>query len=93
MLTHKEVRAVLSKLEDEYRLIGSILYGGGLRPQEALQLRVKDVDFKLRQLIVRSGKGNKDRVTYSCVRTRVPLAGGPGPAPSKKARYFRSEPF
>ncbi len=57
VLTHKEVRAVLAKLEDEYWLIGSILYGGGLRLLEALQLRVKDVDFELRQLIVRSGKG------------------------------------
>jgi integron integrase len=63
VMTHKEVRAVLARLEDEYWLIGSILYGGGLRLQEALQLRVKDVDFELRQLIVRSGKGNKDRVT------------------------------
>jgi len=62
-MTHREVRAVLAKLEDEYWLIGSILYGGGLRLQEALQLRVKDVDFELRQVIVRSGKGNKDRVT------------------------------
>lgn len=63
VLTHKEVRAVLVRLEDEYWLIGSILYGGGLRLQEALQLRVKDVDFELRQLVVRSGKGGKDRVT------------------------------
>jgi integron integrase len=63
VLTHKEVRAVLARLEDEYWLIGSILYGGGLRLQEALQLRVKDVDFELRQLVVRSGKGGKDRVT------------------------------
>ena len=63
VLTHKEVRAVLAKLEDEYWLIGSILYGGGLRLQEALQLRVKDVDFDLRQLVIRSGKGGKDRVT------------------------------
>jgi integron integrase len=63
VLTHTEVRAVLARLQDEYWLIGCILYGGGLRLQEALQLRVKDVDFDLRQLVVRSGKGNKDRVT------------------------------
>lgn len=55
VLTHEEVRAVLAKLEDEYRLIGSILDGGGLRLQEALELRLKDVDFDLRQLVVRSG--------------------------------------
>jgi len=63
VLTHKEVRAVLARLEDEYWLIGSILYGGGLRLQEALQLRVKDLDFDLRQIVVRDGKGSKDRVT------------------------------
>jgi integron integrase len=63
VLTHKEVRAVLARLEEEYWLIGSILYGGGLRLQEALQLRVKDVDFDLRQIVVRDGKGSKDRVT------------------------------
>jgi site-specific recombinase XerD len=61
--THKEVRAVLARLADEYWLIGSILYGGGLRLQEALQLRVKDVDFDLRQIVVRDGKGSKNRVT------------------------------
>ena len=60
VMTHKETRVVLAELEDEYWLIGSILHGGGLRLQEALQLRVKDVDFELRQLVVRSGK---DRVT------------------------------
>jgi len=48
VLTHKEVRAVLARLEDECWLIGSILYGGGLHLQETLQLRVKDVDFDLR---------------------------------------------
>jgi integron integrase len=63
VLTHKEVRAVLARLEDEYWLIGSILYGGGLRLPEALQLRVKDVDFDPRQIVVRDGKGSKDRVT------------------------------
>lgn len=52
-----KVRAALARLGDEYWLIGSILYGGGLRLQEALQLRVKDVDFDLRQLAVRSGNG------------------------------------
>lgn len=45
------------------RLVGSLLYGAGLRLQEALELRVKDVDFGRGQLVVRQGKGRKDRVT------------------------------
>ena len=63
VLTHREVRAVLAHLDGEYWLIATILYGSGLRLQEALQLRVKDVDFDLRQLVVRDGKGGKDRVS------------------------------
>lgn len=59
--THKELRVVLARFEKEYWLIASISCGGGLRLQEALLLRVKDVD--LRQLLIRSGKGGKDRVT------------------------------
>ncbi len=70
VLTHTEVRAVLARLEDKYWLIGSILYGGGLRLQEALQLRVKDVDLELRQLVVRSGK---DRVTVLAESVVEPL--------------------
>jgi integron integrase len=73
VLTHREVRAILANLEDEYWLLGSILYGGGLRLQEALQLRVKDVDFDLRQLVVRNGKGGKDRVTILPAAVVEPL--------------------
>jgi hypothetical protein len=67
VLTHTEVRAVLARLEDEYWLIGSILYGGGLRLQEALQLRVKDVDFELRQLISAAARAAKT-ASPSCPR-------------------------
>lgn len=63
VLTHTEVRAVIAQLEDEYWLIATLLYGAGLRLQEALQLRVKDVDFGQCQIVVRDGKGAKDRVT------------------------------
>jgi site-specific recombinase XerD len=73
VLTHKEVRAILAQLSDEYWLIASILYGGGLRLQEALQLRVKDVEFDLRQIVVRNGKGGKDRVTILPEVTVEPL--------------------
>jgi len=61
VLTPDEARDVLSQLQGEYWLIGSLLYGAGLRLREALTLRVKDVQFDYRQLIVRSGKGGKDR--------------------------------
>jgi integron integrase len=63
VLTVDEVRAVLAELQGVYWLIASLLYGSGLRLMECLRLRVKDVDFKQRQIVVRSGKGGKDRVT------------------------------
>jgi integron integrase len=63
VLTPEETRAVFANLHDVYWLIASLLYGSGLRLLEALTLRVKDVDLAYRQLIVRDGKGHKDRVT------------------------------
>lgn len=61
VLTPGEVKEILSRLQGEYWLIAGLLYGAGLRLREALTLRVKDVQFDYRQLIVRSGKGGKDR--------------------------------
>jgi len=46
-----------------YRIIAQIMYGGGLRVMESLRLRVKDIDFANRQIIVRDGKGENDRIT------------------------------
>ena len=63
VLTPGEVRRVLAYLRGESWLVASLLYGSGLRLLEALQLRVKDVDFGYKQITVRSGKGDKDRVT------------------------------
>ncbi len=63
VLTSAEVRAILAAMEGQYRLIANVLYGGGLRVMEALQLRVKDLQFDYRQIVVRGGKGRKDRVT------------------------------
>jgi len=63
VLTQAEVRDVLSRLTGEDRLFLSLLYGTGMRLMEGLRLRVKDVDFNLHQIIVRDGKGGKDRVT------------------------------
>jgi integron integrase len=63
VLSGDEVVSVLSQLSGAKRLIAMLLYGSGLRLLEALSLRVKDVDFARAQLIVRGGKGDKDRAT------------------------------
>lgn len=63
VLTRTEVKAVLSKLDGTSLLIGQLLYGSGLRLLECLRLRVKDVDFGQGLLVVRDGKGQKDRTT------------------------------
>ncbi|NIM93054.1 MAG: integron integrase [Anaerolineales bacterium] len=63
VLTRDEVHLVIERLPEKYRLIASLLYGSGLRLTECIRLRVKDVDFEMRQIIVRDGKGNKDRST------------------------------
>lgn len=62
VLTPEEVAAVLSGLEGVHGLLGRLLYGTGMRMAEALQLRVKDLDFGHRSIIVRAGKGDKERV-------------------------------
>jgi integron integrase len=63
VLTVEEVAAVLAGLKGIHWIIGGLLYGSGLRLMECVRLRVKDVDFRSRQLVVRSGKGAKDRIT------------------------------
>jgi integron integrase len=63
VLSREEVRAVLRNLRGREWLIASLMYGSGLRLQECLSLRVKDVDFDRRVLLVRDGKGRKDRET------------------------------
>ena len=63
VLTRSEVRKVLDALPEKHRLIASLMYGSGLRLLEALRLRVKDVNLDQRLLLIRDGKGAKDRVT------------------------------
>ena len=63
VLGREEVRRVLNQLHGVPRLVATLLYGGGLRLTEGLRLRVKDLDFSASQIVVRGGKGNKDRVT------------------------------
>ena len=63
VFTREEIAKILSQLEGTKWLVVSILYGSGLRLMEGLRLRIKDIDFNYRQILVRSGKGNKDRVS------------------------------
>jgi integron integrase len=63
VMTPGEVGRVISLLEGVPQLIVKVLYGSGLRIMEAVRLRVKDVDFQMKQVTVRSGKGDKDRLT------------------------------
>ena len=63
VLSRNETRQVLGILTPPHDLVGGLLYGSGLRISEALRLRVKDADIERRELIVRDGKGAKDRVT------------------------------
>lgn len=73
VLTREEVRAVLAHVAQPYRLIADLIYGSGLRSLEALRLRAKDIDFGYGRIIVRDGKGLKDRVTMLPGRLRRPL--------------------
>lgn len=63
MLTREEARRILAHLHGEKWIAAMLLYGSGLRLLEALRLRVKDVDFGYTRIMVRAGKGNRDRVT------------------------------
>jgi site-specific recombinase XerC len=59
----KKVRAILIHLEGSKWIVGTLLYGAVLRLLECLRLRVKDIDFDYKQIVVRDGKGAKHRVT------------------------------
>ena len=63
VLSPEQVRRLIDQLKGTYQLMAQLLYGTGMRLMEAVRLRVRDVDFHYRQITVRSGKGNKDRVT------------------------------
>lgn len=73
VLSRDEVRAVLDHLKGTSWLVASLLYGSGLRLMEALRLRVKDLDFHYRQIVVRDGKGAKDRITMLPPSLEAPL--------------------
>jgi len=63
VLTREEVKSVLTGLNAEKWLMASLMYGSGLRLMECLQLRIQDIDFSRNEILVRDGKGAKDRIT------------------------------
>jgi integron integrase len=73
VLTREETERLLHALEGTHWLMGSLLYGTGMRLMECLRLRVKDVDFGYRQVLIRDGKGEKDRITMLPERLIEPL--------------------
>ncbi|MBI5709902.1 MAG: integron integrase [Candidatus Eisenbacteria bacterium] len=74
VLTREEVRAVLSCLDGVPRLVATLLYGSGLRLLEGLRLRVKDVDFGANEIVVRAGKGDRDRRTMLPASVKAELS-------------------
>ena len=73
VLTATEVRALLQQTSGTTGLVAALLYGTGMRLLEALRLRVKDVEFERREVLVRDGKGGKDRVTVLPENLMLPL--------------------
>jgi len=73
VLAKHEVKAVLASMKGPPGLVAWLMYGTGLRLMEALRLRVQDIDFKRKQIMVRGGKGDKDRVTVLPQRLALPL--------------------
>ena len=63
VFTHEEAQNIIAKLSDVEWIMGVLMYGSGLRLLECLRLRVKDIEFTRKQITVRSGKGDKDRIT------------------------------
>jgi integron integrase len=73
ILSRAEVRRVIAALDGQYFLIASLMYGSGLRLMETLRLRYKDVDLERTVVLVRDGKGAKDRVTVLPESLREPI--------------------
>ncbi len=73
VLTRQEIRSILGLLHGSDWLMAMLLYGAGLRLMECLRLRVKDVDFTSNQIVVRAGKGDKDRRTMLPAAVKEPL--------------------
>src|ERR1041384_3876503 len=73
VFTRDEANAIITYLRGDNKLIASLLYGSGLRIMEAVRLRIKDIDFQRHEIMVRDGKGEKDRVTMLPQSLAAPL--------------------
>ncbi len=73
VMTREEVKSVLRCLHGDKRLMASLMYGAGLRLMECLRLRVQDIDFARNEIMVRDGKGAKDRLTMLPESLKSPL--------------------
>ena len=72
-MTREEVKAVPADLSGDKQLMASLMYGAGLRLMECLRLRVQDLDFSSSEILVRDGKGAKDRITMLPDSLNLPL--------------------
>jgi integron integrase len=73
VMTRDEVQRLLSRMSGITGLMAGLMYGSGIRLMECVRLRVKDIDFTRHQIMVRDGKGQKDRVTMLPERFAAPL--------------------
>jgi integron integrase len=73
VMTREEVKAVLANMTGDKRLMASLMYGAGLRLMECLRLRVQDIDSSRHEVLVRDGKGAKDRITMLPASLTIPL--------------------
>lgn len=73
VFSRAEAAGIINRLDGIPRLFVSLLYGTGMRINECLNLRVKDIDFEMNQIIVRDGKGEKDRITVLPQKLIIPL--------------------
>jgi integrase len=67
VLTRPEVERLLSRMDGVHGLMARLMYGSGMRLMECVRLRVKDVDFERAEIVVRDGKGGKDRIAADAV--------------------------